>query len=239
MKIILAVNGEEIIVSNEDYDFLNQFTWIVDANGYVRIKRMNGYKGKLHSKSMHRLIMKTPNGMDTDHRDGNKLNNQRSNLRICNSFENMWNRKIQNSYSNKPTSSKYKGVYWLKRNKKWKVHIQVENSRLYIGLFTDEICAANAYNYYARIYHGEFALLNEVPYMSKEEWKKDLSDNQTSQYTGVCWIKIKEKWLAQIWNKETKRNIIIGYFDDEKEAAKAYNKMAIKVKGEKAKLNII
>lgn len=41
-----------------------------------------------------------------------------------------------------------------------------------MGRFNSEIAAANAYNYYAKNEFGDFARINEVPFMSKDQWEK-------------------------------------------------------------------
>lgn len=57
----------------------------------------------------------------------------------------------------------------------------------------------------------------------------------SSIYKGVCWDKRAKKWMAQIMsNGELK---YLGVFTFETEAAKAYNKVAIKSFGKFAKLN--
>jgi hypothetical protein len=56
-----------------------------------------------------------------------------------------------------------------------------------------------------------------------------------SKYRGVTWQKSINKWQAQIRAKGTPR--IIGYFDDEIEAAKAYDKVACKFHREFAVTN--
>lgn len=61
--------------------------------------------------------------------------------------------------------------------------------------------------------------------------------NNTSGYKGVNWNCGHQKWLARImvdW-----KSVSLGYFDDVKEAAKAYNEAAIKYHGEFARLNTI
>ncbi len=57
----------------------------------------------------------------------------------------------------------------------------------------------------------------------------------SSVYKGVCWHKYNKKWSAEI--KSNHRQIHLGYFDDEIEAAKAYDEAAKKYHGEFACLN--
>ncbi len=56
----------------------------------------------------------------------------------------------------------------------------------------------------------------------------------SSIYKGVCWKKESKKWCARI--TVNKKRIQLGYFKNEKEASKAYNKAALKYFGEFAKI---
>lgn len=106
---------------------------------------------------MHRMIAKTPKGMFTDHKDGDRLNNQKNNLRVCTISQNCKN------YSKPITNtSGYKGVSWEKPRQKWKVQIKCNTHKIHIGLFVDIKDAALAYNQAALLYHGEFAHLNII-----------------------------------------------------------------------------
>ncbi len=97
---------------------------------------------------MHRLIL--PGVPQVDHEDGDGLNNQRSNLRPATNMQNHGNeRKTQTNYG-RPTSSRFKGVYWSKRERKWKAQIQATDHKQGLGTFTDEIEAALAYDAAAR-----------------------------------------------------------------------------------------
>lgn len=56
-----------------------------------------------------------------------------------------------------------------------------------------------------------------------------------SKYRGVCWNKDRNKWKSQIF--VNKKEIFLGLFKDEIEAAIAYNKSALIHHGEFARLN--
>jgi hypothetical protein len=79
------------IVDAEDYDQLNQRRWSL-SNGYVC--GGIGASGKRRSLRMHREIMNPPADMQVDHINGNRLDNRRSNLRICTQAENNQNRHL-------------------------------------------------------------------------------------------------------------------------------------------------
>lgn len=64
---------------------------------------------------------------------------------------------------------------------------------------------------------------------------KYTNKSYTSKYKGVCWVKGKKKWRANIFTGSRKAHI--GYFEDEIEAARAYNAAALKAFGEFACLN--
>ena len=58
----------------------------------------------------------------------------------------------------------------------------------------------------------------------------------SSKYKGVDWKKDKNKWRATI--SENRKQLHLGYFSSEKEAAQAYDKAAKKLFGDFAKLNL-
>ena len=60
---------------------------------------------------------------------------------------------------------------------------------------------------------------------------------KSSKYKGVYWCKGKKKYLVKIW--VNKKGIHLGYFHDEKEAAKKYNQVVYELFGNLAYLNEI
>src|SRR5271155_1400802 len=65
-----------------------------------------------------------------------------------------------NRRKRKGTSSKFLGVYWLKRDRAFQATIRVHGKHVYLGYFRSEVDAARAFDTAARKYHGAFARLN-------------------------------------------------------------------------------
>ena len=70
---------------------------------------------------------------------------------------------------------------------------------------------------------------------TQNQHNKDPITNVSSKYKGVSWHKSKNKWRAVVYLK--KRQIYLGRFDSEIDAAIAYNNAAIKYFGDFARLN--
>lgn len=155
MKKILLSQNKYALVDDEDYEYLNQHKWSVlknrDGSVYYAVRR----KGGGHV-SMHREIMKVLDGkIFVDHKDHDGLNNQKSNLRLCNNSENK-----KNVRSKTNSTSKYLGVSWYKKSSRWRAGITVGGKNITLGYSKDEKEAASIYNIHAKKYHGEFANLN-------------------------------------------------------------------------------
>ena len=78
--------------------------------------------------------------LQVDHIDNNKLNNHIKNLQL------LTNRKNLSKYLlTQKKSSKYIGVYWNKKAKKWISQIRINRVRKYLGLFDNEYDAYLSY----------------------------------------------------------------------------------------------
>ncbi len=150
---IKLTKGRYAIVDPEDYQKLSQDDWQLfeTENKKCYAARIEGIK----IEYMHRQIMNAPKGSIVDHRDHEGLNNTRDNLRFATRSQNSCNRKRLN-YG----SSKYRGVCRGNECNKWRAYISFNGQRKYLGYFENEEDAAKAYDEAAKIYHGEFAVLN-------------------------------------------------------------------------------
>ena len=142
------------LVDDEDFEKVNVFNWSVMKNDNTYYA-MRVLKGK--AILMHRMVINTPSKMQTDHIDGDGLNNQKKNLRICTVAENSRNRRL----SGKNTSG-FRGVAWIKKDKRWRAMIKFDNKSIWLGQFTNKIEAAEAYNKAREKYYGDFAKLNLI-----------------------------------------------------------------------------
>jgi len=105
---------------------------------------------------MHPELIEVGEGLLIDHINQDGMDNRRANLRAVTYSQNMYHRRKRSGAK----QSKYKGIYWRKKNRKWQVQITFEKKRIHVGYFRSEIDAAKAYDRAARKYHGEFASLN-------------------------------------------------------------------------------
>lgn len=140
------------------YDYEN---YQVSNLGNIRNKKFNrilkggvykdGYKVVCLSKNnksktfnVHQLVAISfldhkPNGYElvVDHINGNKRDNRLDNLRLITHRDNVTNTK--------KTTSKYTGVSWVQRDRKWVSSIYLSGFRKHLGNFKSEIRASIAY----------------------------------------------------------------------------------------------
>lgn len=201
-------------IDGEDFVKVKKYTWWLNYSKHTDSFYIDSeYKDnkKRIKVKLHRYLVDCPEGMVVDHIDGNTLNNCRSNLRICKLSENSRNRKDTSS------SSVYKGVFLIKRDNVYTAAIRYENNLIYLGRFKNEANAAKAYNEAAIKYFGEFARLNVI----EEDIVPEEPRECHSVYRGVSFDCSRNKFKAYF--QKDKKNIYLGRFNIELEAALAYN----------------
>ncbi len=157
MKQIKLSQGKFALVDDEDYDSLSENKWCaIRAYDGKRVYSMRTQTKPIRKVIlMHREILSPPSGLMVDHVDGDGLNNQRSNLRVCTNAENQWNRG--KSVFN---STGFKGVTYHKRSGVYQAQIRYMGKSIYIGSFETPEEAAEAYDNYAVNLHGDFSVTN-------------------------------------------------------------------------------
>ena len=161
MKTIPLTRGYVALVDDADFALVSAYKWRVATPSGHTAYAISGNTKDNNAILMHRLILGILNdpSVFADHRNGDGLNNQRSNLRKATKQQNQMHQRVQP----KPTkSSIYKGVSWCKRTKRWRAHIECLGVRYDLGRHGSEGDAARAYNTAAVRLHGEFAWLNEI-----------------------------------------------------------------------------
>ena len=157
MKNIILSQGKFAIVDDEDFEFLNQWKWTYGMGGNGRVgyaHRRVYHDGTSDLVLMHRLLSKAPDGMDVDHINGDKLDNRKSNLRVCTQSQNMMNRGLQ-----KNNKSGFKGVSRHSQSGKWWARIAKDGKKFSLGLHHTPEEAGEAYRKAAESLHGEYARL--------------------------------------------------------------------------------
>lgn len=225
-KEIELYGGKGItILDDEDYEPIMRFSqrWYIHDRGYACC-----HTKRIH-KRMHRLILELHGnnlqGHQVDHKDGNRLNNQKFNLKICSNEQNSRNSNIRID-----NTSGYKGVYWYQQEGKWAAQIHLLDKHYSLGIYSSKIEAAQAYNVASEILFAEFSKPNPVPEASPEikqrviraiNGLKTYSSNK-SGYTGVDYRRDRNKWRARI--KLDNKEILLGHFSTKEEAIVAREK---------------
>ena len=129
------------LIDLDDIDKVKNIKWCLKSNGYV-------HNGKIH---LHRFIMDCPDDMFVDHINRNKLDNRKSNLRICTRQQNNFNRGIRSN-----NTRGIIGVSFDRRKNKWRARIQVDRREKYLGYFNTKEEAIQARKNAEIEYFGEY-----------------------------------------------------------------------------------
>lgn len=136
------------MVDDEDFDMVNSLEWHLSDTGYA-VRREENPKRTLR---MHRIILDAEDGMLVDHINGDKLDNQKGNLRLCTNTQNIMN----SSKLRRNNTTGYKGVGRSKDNKFF-AKIVVDKKQIHLGFFSSPTEASEAYKRASINYHKEFS----------------------------------------------------------------------------------
>lgn len=147
----LHINGCSVLLDDEDYEVVAGGNWkIWSSHGHSYVVKRQRFGPRRLLRILHRELINAPADRWVDHRNGNTLDNRKSNLRVCTPTENARNRKQESG-----SVSRFKGVS-RHSSTSWKAQIQVDGKHMYLGVYSTEERAAEAYNEAARKHFGEF-----------------------------------------------------------------------------------
>lgn len=147
-------SGKQVLVDVEDTHFVTARNW-----SYMITKGREYAFTKIDGKTtyLHRMIMGFPVELEVDHRNGDGLDNRRSNLRTATHAQNLANQRLQTS-----SASGYKGVNFdrRKKSKPWYARTKFMGKKVWIGVFATAEEAAKAYDLKVRELYGDYANTN-------------------------------------------------------------------------------
>ena len=136
----------------------------LDGGGYMRLQIINN-EGVSKQVLVHRLVAKAflddaddVNATQIDHINHQRADNNYLNLRYATRQQNQQNKpKTQRN-----TTSRFKGVYWNKRDKLWCAMISLNRNKIYLGTFRNEKDAGRAYDLECNRLFADFGCPNII-----------------------------------------------------------------------------
>lgn len=145
---VSLTEGFEARISAEDVPLVAGRRWVVRLGKYGHAYAHSSADGKI--VAMHRLLLNAPVGMWVDHKDGDGLNNVRSNIRLCTPQQNMANKAVE-----RRNRLGLKGV--SQKKNKYRARIKPAGKMINLGYYSTPEEAAAAYKGAARVLWGRFA----------------------------------------------------------------------------------
>lgn len=243
MKTI-QIKDKQLKLDIEEYDKGIHYKWyITKSEVFTKIE------GK--KVSLSKLLFSTLPGYLIWHKNGDSFDFTRDNIMII-------SRSEFARYIKRNKKSKYHNVHWDIANQGWMVNIDKDGNRNFGGRYSLEEEAAIVADYlnikiYSNNIKSNFKRENENALIEAynkivDKYGESTSDKnaisrqgvapnkaKSSKFVGVSRYERKQKWTAEI--RKNKKRYFLGYHDLEIEAAKAYDKKALELYGEGAKLN--
>lgn len=148
MKEILLTQGKVALVDDEDFERIASHRWYAhrEGNTFYAHRKSDGKTIRMHREI---LLLRQRGRTEVDHKDGNGLNNKKSNLRICTHSENIRNSRKQ--------SNNTSGIIGVSRQAdKWIARIKVKSQCIYLGIFSTKEEAALSRRMAVEKYFGDY-----------------------------------------------------------------------------------
>lgn len=157
MKKIKLTKNKFALIDNKKFELVSQYKWwaVKNGNTWYAETCVKVSDNKYKCIYMHKMLFQCMNKKEIDHINGNGLDNRDKNIRFVTRQQNQ-----ANSGKYKKFTSKYKGVYWDKRLKKWRSRIKYSYVGYNLIVSINEKIAAYEYDFWALYFWGEFARIN-------------------------------------------------------------------------------
>ena len=175
-----TLKNEVFYFDKEDYDLIKNYCWFMDR-GYIVT---NDPKTRKEIR-FHRLVMKAPKGLFVDHKNHQRNDNRKNNLRIVTCAQNNMNKGL--SSKNK---SGVLGVYF--QDNSWCAEISVHNKRIFLGRFKNKDDAIIIRKKAEEKFFGEYSYDNSL----KINDDLNLKNNTLVEYEMIK--KIKELYIFHL-----------------------------------------
>jgi len=160
MKNKYRIDGDIVYIELKYKDEIMET--MIDLEDFEKVNKVNSWRAKYNKKinnyyvygccfidekykttlALHRIIMNVINSnLEIDHIHHNTLDNRKSELRIVTCQENHFNYKEPQGYS------------WDKNRNKWLAQIRIDNKNIFLGRYSNEQDARDAYLKAKEIYH--------------------------------------------------------------------------------------
>lgn len=166
MREVQITRGLVTLVDDADYEAVAAQAWqpvIIygRVTGVQRVLYLGGGRDNQvrQTVQLHRVLLGvTDRRTLVDHRDGNPLNNMRSNLRLATRAQNSAN--LSGLALRKRQQGGFLGVSFCKRTGRWVAQLKVRGVWIWLGRHDTAEAAAHARDAAALEHQGEFAALN-------------------------------------------------------------------------------
>lgn len=147
--------GTKFVIDDEDYErVIGLPKFYLSPYGYV-VFRPKGSRQNQSKEMLHRFLLMAPKHLHVDHKNGDKLDNRKCNIRLCLRKENMRN---MSPSRRRKHGFPFKGIE--SRGRTWGAVLRCDGIRFRSPPFSTPEEAARAYDELAQKHHGEFARLN-------------------------------------------------------------------------------